>query len=791
MTMKLRKKLASLLTSLALSCSLLACMPAQTVTAADAGELTAQSVQNLTEDAIVYESGLLRVIETDKDVQPIKRGEQAYTSTTAASGQTDADLIRYCGSRNNYTCLGTYSNGAKIQQFYNQMYDAMVQLWDQTITLPGTSYNNEGECYYLDMFSYKAAGISYTDARRAYTAMRLDNPIFYFMSSTIVSNQTFGYVCPMISKDYVTDSSRKSAQASIKSFLKTIAGKINWKYTNYYKALVINNYIVNNCTYAYDSPGKPSEQEYAHSISGPIFKKKGVCEAYAKLFQLCLNYVGVDCIYVHGKGGSEAHAWNIVKLDDGKYYNYDTTWNDSEGYNYYLAKGTALFYQSHTPYSSSGTNYEWQGTLPTVSASDYRGTKATYKTLTSSFQQSLANVKAINKTYTTATVRWDIPVAADGVYVYLYNESAKKYTQVAKKSHYDNEFKFTGLKPGTTYKVLLKTYYVYNGKELTSTNGNSLTLKSIELPSGAAAVTRYAGSNRYGTAVEISKAAASSSEYVIIASGSSYADALAGVPLASALKAPILLSAKDSVDAGTMAQIKSLGAKKVIILGGKGVVSDKVTSQLAAQKLSIERIAGSDRFETSVKIAQRLHDITGVVPSYTFFVYFNGFADALSVGSLAGTTKSPILYIKGDGKLDASTQNYLDSLTYKGPFGHVIGGPKLISTAAETSIKNYFSTVTRIYGNNRYETSYQLNAAFDANSTYTPYLATGLNFPDALAGGVLAAQNAQPIFLVGTSLTENQTAALKKHKVKNIYVFGGNGAVSNELAYEAAAACAA
>ena len=793
MTMKLRKKLASLLTSLALSCSLLACMPAQTVTAADAGEPAQLSVQNTIDDAIVYESGLLRVIETDKDVQPIKRGEQAYTSTTAASGQTDADLIRYCGSRNNYTCLGTYSNGAKIQQFYNQMYDAMVQLWDQTITLPGTSYNNEGECYYLDMFSYKAAGISYTDARRAYTAMRLDNPIFYFMSSTIVSNQTFGYVCPMISKGYVTDSSRKSAQASIKSFLKTIAGKINWKYTNYYKALVINNYIVNNCTYAYDSPGKPSEQEYAHSISGPIFKKKGVCEAYAKLFQLCLNYVGVDCIYVHGKGGSEAHAWNIVKLDDGKYYNYDTTWNDSEGYNYYLAKGTALFYQSHTPYSSSGTNYEWQGTLPTVSASDYRGTKATYKTLTSSFQQSLANVKAINKTYTTATVRWDIPVAADGVYVYLYNESAKKYTQVAKKSHYDNEFKFTGLKPGTTYKVLLKTYYVYNGKELTSTNGNSLTLKSIELPSGAATVTRYAGSNRYGTAVEISKAAASSSEYVIIASGSSYADALAGVPLASALNAPILLSAKDSVDAGTMTQIKKLGAKKAIILGGKSVVSDKVEKELISNgfsKKNIERIAGSNRFETSVAIANKLKALKGA-PTGIFFVYYNGFADALSVGSVAGYTGAPILYLKDNGILDASTKSYLDSLTSKVSYGFIIGGPKLISSNAEQNVQNYFEFCKRIYGNDRYETSLMVNSAFNSNEVYTPYIATGLNFPDALAGGVLAAQKAQPIFLVGKSLTDQQVTELKKHKVKNIYVFGGNGAVSNELAYEAAAACAA
>ncbi|MBQ2581883.1 MAG: cell wall-binding repeat-containing protein, partial [Ruminococcus sp.] len=74
---------------------------------------------------------------------------------------------------------------------------------------------------------------------------------------------------------------------------------------------------------------------------------------------------------------------------------------------------------------------------------------------------------------------------------------------------------------------------------------------------------------------------------------------------------------------------------------------------------------------------------------------------------------------------------------------------------------------------------------------YAPYIATGLNFPDALAGGVLAAQKGQPIYLVGKTLTNLQAMTLKNHSPKNIYIFGGSGAVSNELAYEAAASCAA
>ena len=793
MTMKLRKKLASLLTSLALSCSLLACMPAQTVTAANAGEPAQQSVNTTvrTSDEIVYQSALGTVVAERDDSIPQQETEKSFAKQVAASGQTESDFIRICGTKYSYTYLGTLTNGAKMQKYYKQIYDAYVQLWDQNRSLSASSMYKE--YYKLGYFDYKEAGISLQEAFEAYVAFKADNPIMYFIPTMVSYNENLSSLAPLVAPEYFSESSRKTAQNAIKSYLKTIAGKVNWKYTTYYKTLVVNNYIVNNCSYSYDSSGKPNKAHFAHCVMGPITKKSGVCEAYAKLYQLCMNYVGVNCLYVAGQGAKEGHAWNIVKLDDGKYYNYDTTWNDSEGFNYYLAKGTAFFYKSHTPDTPSGKYLDWQAKLPAISATDYNGTKATYKTLTSSFQQSLANVKAINKTYTSATVRWDIPLSADGVYVYLYDEPAKKYNLVAKKSHYDNEYKFTNLNPNTTYKVQLRTYYVYNGKVQIGTTANSLSFKCLELPSGAASIKRYAGSNRYGTAVEISKAAASSSEYVVLASGTSYADALAGVPLANALKAPILLTATDSVDAGTMAQIKKLGAKKAIILGGKSVVSDKVEKQLinnGFSKKNIERIAGSNRFETSVAIANKLKALKGA-PTGIFFVYYNGFADALSVGSVAGCTGAPILYLKDNGILDASTKSYLDSLTSKVSYGFIIGGPKLISSNAEQNVQNYFEFCKRIYGNDRYETSLMVNSAFNSNEVYTPYIATGLNFPDALAGGVLAAQKAQPIYLVGKSLTDQQVTELKKHKVKNIYIFGGTGAVSNDLAYEAAAACAA
>ena len=61
-------------------------------------------------------------------------------------------------------------------------------------------------------------------------------------------------------------------------------------------------------------------------------------------------------------------------------------------------------------------------------------------------------------------------------------------------------------------------------------------------------------------------------------------------------------------------------------------------------------------------------------------------------------------------------------------------------------------------------------------------IATGADFPDALAGGVFAAVNSSPLFLVNNAakkLDDVQTAYLKEKKAKRFYVFGGTGAVSD------------
>jgi lactocepin len=159
-------------------------------------------------------------------------------------------------------------------------------------------------------------------------------------------------------------------------------------------------------------------------------------------------------------------------------------------------------------------------------------------------------------------------------------------------------------------------------------------------------VTRISGSDRYATSVEVSKSGWSSASVVVLARGDHYADALAGVPLAYRLGAPILLVEPNRLPSVTRQELVRLGASQVIILGGTGAVSTGVANSLKNMGLEVERIAGdSDRFDTAAKIAARVapYGVNAVVVA-------NGrnFPDALAAAPYAAVAGYPILLVERD-----------------------------------------------------------------------------------------------------------------------------------------------
>ena len=201
--------------------------------------------------------------------------------------------------------------------------------------------------------------------------------------------------------------------------------------------------------------------------------------------------------------------------------------------------------------------------------------------------------------------------------------------------------------------------------------------------------------------------------------------------------------------------------------------------------METERLAGRTRFGTAAAIAEKLGD----APSDVFFVYYNGFADALSVSTAAAVKNAPIIYLSSTGELNDDTAAYLAKLKAKGCVKNacVIGGEGVISDDMMNKAAKALglSKASRISGKDRFATCAAVNETFaDVLDGDMICAATGMDFPDALAGGVFAAKNKAPLFLVNGKaspyLTDEQKAYLKSKNAKQITVFGGSGAVPDK-----------
>lgn len=282
------------------------------------------------------------------------------------------------------------------------------------------------------------------------------------------------------------------------------------------------------------------------------------------------------------------------------------------------------------------------------------------------------------------------------------------------------------------------------------------------------------GINRYETSVKVSKEGWSSANTVLLVNGYANADGLVATPLASAYGAPIILSEKNSLPSETKAEIKRLDPSKVILIGGKTVLSDSLKKQLQEIKpnLEIDRIGGATRFDTSLLVAKKLDTIVDVNKSYV--CYGLGEADALSIAAKAGEDKSPIILAEKNA-IPKSTIDWLrvESLQT----AYFIGGTTNITKAVISQMNSITSSDVsgnRVAGNNRYDTNAAVIKKFYTNSAQSGISVTkGLVLADALTSGPLAAKLKTPIVLVDTELSNNQKQVLSTKQASLVYEIGG------------------
>lgn len=115
---------------------------------------------------------------------------------------------------------------------------------------------------------------------------------------------------------------------------------------------------------------------------------------------------------------------------------------------------------------------------------------------------------------------------------------------------------------------------------------------------------------------------------VFLTTGANYPDALSIGPIAADYSAPILFTEKDKLNEETKNTINTWNISYIFIVGGTGVISDSVEKELKAMGKNVLRIAGSDRYETSLKIADNFKEYMN--PEYITIATGSNFPDALA-----------------------------------------------------------------------------------------------------------------------------------------------------------------
>ncbi|KPU44461.1 N-acetylmuramoyl-L-alanine amidase LytC precursor [Oxobacter pfennigii] len=329
----------------------------------------------------------------------------------------------------------------------------------------------------------------------------------------------------------------------------------------------------------------------------------------------------------------------------------------------------------------------------------------------------------------------------------------------------------TILNAGETYTVTLPAGSVkdsYKGMVLEEDNSFEFSVKAV--PEGK--ISRYAGNNRYETSIKISQAGWTSSQNVVLATGEDFPDALSAAPLAEKLDAPILLTDKTALRSSLGEELERLGARNIFIIGGEGAVSKSVKDELERKGMSVIRLSGNDRYDTSLKVADYMNTNFGISREIVVATG-NDFPDALSIAPVAAKKGMPII-LTPRSELPENIKEYIDINGITKAF--VVGGTGVISDA----VANKLPDGERINGNDRYETNIAVLERFKDDLDFgSIYVSTGNDFPDALAGSVLATKTLSPIVLTGKQLEQKTKDFIEDNmpQLKEVKALGGEGVV--------------
>lgn len=282
-------------------------------------------------------------------------------------------------------------------------------------------------------------------------------------------------------------------------------------------------------------------------------------------------------------------------------------------------------------------------------------------------------------------------------------------------------------------------------------------------------VVRWSGDDRYKTAVEISSTYEPGVDVAFVATGLEFPDALAGSAVAGAWDAPVLLTRPGALPGATVNELARLQPESVVVLGGTTAVSDAVMDQITdVTGAPVERWSGTDRYRTAAAVAEAYDSADRV-----FVATGADYPDALAAASRAGAVDAPVLLVRTDG-IPGATALALDRLDPEQIT--VLGGEGAVIDPVVQDLRDWAPT-TRVAGLNRYVTAAKLMEEYVSGETV--YIASGMDWPDALAGSAKAGTDEAPLLLTRPNgIPQVLVTALQRLYPDRIVILGGTEAVS-------------
>lgn len=314
--------------------------------------------------------------------------------------------------------------------------------------------------------------------------------------------------------------------------------------------------------------------------------------------------------------------------------------------------------------------------------------------------------------------------------------------------------------------------------ERATTHAGTPALTTPTANSFAPGIHRVGGDDRYETAMEISARFSPGVPVLYVATGSNFPDALSAAAAAAHHKGPLLLSGTDGLPPAVHNEVKRLAPQRIVVVGGEAVVGAPVFAELAALTPSITRLGASDRYQTS----QLIIDDAFRSATDAFIATGRDFPDALSASAAAGAGSAPVYLV--DGKADTIPASVILGMRSLGVQNvRIAGADGAVSGAIESALKQSGFTVTRHGGNDRYETTVAINEGFFSEAA-TAFLATGADFPDALAGAALAGQLRAPLYTSRAAcLPAPVHAAVNALNPQSRVLLGQTGALQEDVAH--------